>query len=160
MRFSRQEYWSGLPFPSPRDRTQESNPGLLPCRQILSQWSYKGSPTGKSLNLFWVCFQKLCILPRGIKCRRLRFDSWVRKIHWRSDRLPIPVSWALLVIQLVKNLPAMWETWVWSLGWEDPWRRERLPTPVFWLGEFHELYSPWGCKESDMTEQLSLHTVN
>ena len=29
-------------------------------------------------------------------------------------------SWAALVAQLVKNLPAMWETWVWSLGWEDP----------------------------------------
>jgi len=25
-----------------------------------------------------------------------------------------------MVAQLVKNLPAMWETWVWSLGWEDP----------------------------------------
>ena len=25
-----------------------------------------------------------------------------------------------LAAQLVKNLPAMWETWVWSLGWEDP----------------------------------------
>ena len=37
------------------------------------------------------------------------------------------------------------------------WRREKLPTPVFWPGEFHGLYSPWGCKESDMTEQLS-HT--
>ena len=37
-----------------------------------------------------------------------------------------------------------------------PWRRERLPTPVFWLGEFHGLYSPWGHKESDTTEQLSL----
>ena len=37
--------------------------------------------------------------------------------------------------QLVKNPPAMKETWVWSLGWEDPWRRERLPTPVFWPGE-------------------------
>ena len=37
-----------------------------------------------------------------------------------------------------------------------PWRREWLPTPVFWSAEFHELYSPWGCKELDMTEQLSL----
>ena len=27
-----------------------------------------------------------------------------------------------------------------------------LPTPVFWPGEFHGPYSPWGCKESDMTE--------
>ena len=26
-----------------------------------------------------------------------------------------------------------------------PWGRERLPTPGFWLGEFHGLYSPWGC---------------
>ena len=37
-----------------------------------------------------------------------------------------------------------------------PWRRERLPTPVFWPGEFHGLYSPWGRKESDTTERLSL----
>ena len=29
-------------------------------------------------------------------------------------------SWASLVAQLVKNPPAMWETWVQSLGWEDP----------------------------------------
>ena len=36
------------------------------------------------------------------------------------------------------------------------WRKERLPTPVFQHGEFHGLYSPWGCKESDMTEWLSL----
>ena len=56
------------------------------------------------------------------------------------------------VAQLVKNLPAMWETWVRSLSWEDPWRRKRLPTPVFWPGEFHGLCSTWGCKESDTTE--------
>ena len=33
---------------------------------------------------------------------------------------PFQHSWASLVTQLVKTLPAMWETWVWSLGWEDP----------------------------------------
>ena len=33
---------------------------------------------------------------------------------------PHQYSWASLVAQLVKNLPAMWETWVRSLGWEDP----------------------------------------
>ena len=32
---------------------------------------------------------------------------------------PLQHSWASLVAQLVKNLPAMWETWVRSLGWED-----------------------------------------
>ena len=50
-----------------------------------------------------------------------------------------PTPRASLVAQLVKNLPAILETWIWSLGWEDPWRRERLPTPVFWPGKFHEL---------------------
>ena len=33
---------------------------------------------------------------------------------------PLQYSWASLVAQLVKNLPAMWETWVRSLHWEDP----------------------------------------
>ena len=33
---------------------------------------------------------------------------------------PLQYSWVSLVAQLVKNPPAMWETWVWSLGWEDP----------------------------------------
>ena len=33
---------------------------------------------------------------------------------------PLQYSWAFLVTQLVKNLPAVQETWVQSLGWEDP----------------------------------------
>ena len=33
---------------------------------------------------------------------------------------PLQYSWASLVAQLVKNQPAMWETWIQSLGWEDP----------------------------------------
>ena len=33
---------------------------------------------------------------------------------------PLQCSWASLVAQMVKNSPAMQETWVWSLGWEDP----------------------------------------
>ena len=33
---------------------------------------------------------------------------------------PLQYSWASVVAQLVKNLPAMQETWVRSLGWEDP----------------------------------------
>ena len=46
MVFLKQEYWIGLPFPSPRDLlTQELNLGLLHCsRQILYLLSYKGSP--------------------------------------------------------------------------------------------------------------------
>ena len=56
--------------------------------------------------------------------------------------------------QLVKNLPVIWGTWVGKI----PWRREQLLTPVFWPGEFHGLYSPWGHKESDMTERLLTFT--
>ena len=54
---------------------------------------------------------------------------------------PLQYSWASLVAQLLKNPPAMWETWVQSLGWKDLWRREQLPTLVFWAGESHGLYS-------------------
>ena len=61
-------------------------------------------------------------------------------------------AWASLAAQMVKNPPAMQETWVGKI----PWRREWLPTPVFWPVEFHGLYSPWGHKELDTTEQLSL----
>ena len=67
------------------------------------------------------------------------------------------------MVQTVKNLPAMQETWVPSLGWEDPFEKEKLPTPVFLPGEFHGQMSlaglsPCGRKELDTTEQLSLHT--
>ena len=61
--------------------------------------------------------------------------------------------------QLVKNMPAMQKTWFNPWVGKMPWRRERLPTPAFWPGEFHGLDSPWGHKESDMTEQLSLSLV-
>ena len=56
-----------------------------------------------------------------------------------------------------KNLLTMQEPWVQSWVGKIPWRRERITTPVFWPGEFHGLYSPLGCKESDMTERVSLH---
>ena len=46
----------------------------------------------------------------------------------------------------------MFNPWVGKI----PWRRERLPTLVFWSEEFHGLYSPWGHKESDTTEKLSV----
>ena len=66
-----------------------------------------------------------------------------------------------LVAQLVKNLPAIQETWVHSLGWEDPLEEEMTTTPVFLPGEFHGQrslagYGPRGRKELDITEQLTL----
>ena len=60
---------------------------------------------------------------------------------------------------MVKDLLAVQETRLQSLGQEMPWRREWLPTPVFFPEKSHGRrslagYSPWGLKESDMTEQL------
>ena len=68
---------------------------------------------------------------------------------------PLQYSWASLMAQLVKNPPAVLETWVWSLGWEDPLEKGkathssilawRIPWTVFhgvtksqtWLSDFH-----------------------
>ena len=61
---------------------------------------------------------------------------------------------------MVKNLPAMWVTWVRSLGWEDLLGKGMATSLVFWPGESHGQrslvgYSSWGCKELDTTERLS-----
>ena len=50
---------------------------------------------------------------------------------------------ASLVAQLVKTLPAMWDTWVWSLGWEDPLKKGKAMHSSILAGEFHGLYSSW-----------------
>ena len=67
---------------------------------------------------------------------------------------PLQYSWASLVAQLVKNPPAMWETWIQSLGWEDPLEKGkatyscyltwRIPWTIMgsqkswiWLNNFH-----------------------
>ena len=42
---------------------------------------------------------------------------------------------------------------------ERPLEKGTVSTPVFWPGEFHGLYSTWGRKESDKTEQLSLTLI-
>ena len=73
--------------------------------------------------------------------------------HAEGIVCPLQYSWASLVAQMVVNPTAMWETWVWSLNWEDPledllrnskenilfsgeyWRQS---TPIFLPGE-----SPW-----------------
>ena len=70
---------------------------------------------------------------------------------------PLQYSWASPVAQLVKNPPAMQEIWVQSLGWEDLLEKGKathssiLAWRIPWA-----VYCPWGLKESDTTEQLSL----
>ena len=73
---------------------------------------------------------------------------------------PLQNFWASLITQTVKNLLAIREIWIWSLGWKIPWRKEhathssilawRIPW-MEWPGRLH------GIAESDRTEWLSLH---
>ena len=76
----------------------------------------------------------------------------------KTERLSLSL-WASLVAQMVKHLSAMqkpgFNPWVGKI----PWRKKWQPTPVFLPGKSHGQkspvgYSPWGCKESDMTERL------
>ena len=57
---------------------------------------------------------------------------------------------------VVKNPPAMQETWVQFLGWEDPLEKGKATHSSILPGEFHGLYSPWDHKELDMTDRPSL----
>ena len=59
-------------------------------------------------------------------------------------------SWAFPMAQLVKNLPAMRETWVCSLGWEDALEKGKTT---------HSSILAWSHKGSDTTEQLSLSHI-
>ena len=66
---------------------------------------------------------------------------------------------------MVKNLPAILETQVQSLGWEDPLEEEMATHSSILPEESHEQrslkgYSPWVRKESNMTEQLHFHFLS
>ena len=57
--------------------------------------------------------------------------------------------------QLVKNLPAMWETWFQSLGREDTLEKGKATHSSILAWRIpYTVYSPWACKESDTTERL------
>ena len=87
------------------------------------------------------------LVKNRLQCRRPWFNSWVGKTHWRRDRLPTPIF---------LDFPCG------SAGKESTCKAgegKGYPLQVFWPGEFHGLYNPWGCKELDTTEWLSLFHV-
>ena len=68
-----------------------------------------------------------------------------------STNFCIKNTFVHMVAQTVKNPPAMQETWVRSLGREDPLEKGMASIPVFLPGESHGQrslvgYSPWGCR--------------
>ena len=109
MGFSRQEYWSGLPFPSPGDLP---NPGIKSRSLALQTDALPSEPPGKPkwswepfktelltryaivFNLFKVFSRWLSGKESTYKCRRFRrlgFNPWVKKIPWRKTWQPSPV---------------------------------------------------------------------
>ena len=68
---------------------------------------------------------------------------------------PLQYSWASLVVQMVKNPPAMQETWVQSLGWEDPLEKgmatycPKLFTPIGTLKGRDHYHSHFTAKETE-----------
>ena len=75
---------------------------------------------------------------------------WSGRSHGEGVDYPHQYSWASLVAQLVKNLHAMQETWVRSLGWENPlekgkathssilaWKIQSVGSEIVGLGDFH-----------------------
>ena len=86
----------------------------------------------------------------GLQHARLPCSSPTREVcSGIGLSYPLQYSWASLVAQKVKNLPAMWKTWVRSLGWKLSWRRAWQTTPVFlpqeslWTEEPGGVQSMW-----------------
>ena len=77
------------------------------------------------------------------------FDSSGRSSE-EGISYPLQYSWASLVAQLVKNLPAMRETLVRSLDWEDSLEKGMANHSSILVWRIP--WNPWGRKESDMTE--------
>ena len=83
--------------------------------------------------------------------------SSVRKIRWRRGRLPTPLFLGFPCGSAGKESACNAGNLGLIPGWEDALEKGKaIPTPVFWPGEFQGLLSPWGCKELDKTERLSL----
>ena len=87
----------------------------------------------------------------GDSCTYFRREG--QKCKRRKTRGSSEIQWTFLVAQMVKNLPALWEIWVQSLGWEDPWRRAWQPTPILLPGQ-----SPWA-EEPGGLQSMGPHRV-
>ena len=132
---------------------------------LLNSWESKesgktggNSPSGNSKQIDWGWFQNrwaVAIKPEAwmtFLCILTGLNQWYSQL-WGAS----------LVAQLVKNLSAMQETLVQSLGWGDP-LEEGMAThsSILCLKNPHGQmgltgYCPWGHKESDTTKQLSMH---
>ena len=110
------------------------------------------------LNYFGGLLSWLICKEPACQSRNHGFDPWEARIPCSSKQLSpcIPSIKPVLVAQRVNRLLAMQETWVRSLGQEDPLEKEMQPTPVLLPGKFHGWrslvgYRLWDHKESATT---------
>ena len=211
MGFSRQEYWNGLPFPSPGDLP---DPGIRPCLLHPLHWQARSLPLVPPIRLYisWSvypsgCFQVSTVMnktvtniPVQVFCGHMFsffLGKYLRK-EWLGHRVDIfnflktakqlskiviPVNFLdvvyflysfdhrtprickmsrydeiafkislnySLIAQLVKNPPAMQDTLVRSLSWEEPLEKRKATHSSILAWRI-----PWGCQELDTTEWLS-----
>ena len=119
---------------------------------------------GKVMSLLFNILSRFPLLVKNPVCKESACNAgdcgWIpgseRSAGEGISDYPLQYSWVSLVAQLVKNPPTMWETWVQSLGWEDPLDTGKATHSSVLAWRMPWLYSPWGFKESDTTEQLSL----
>ena len=156
--FSRQEHWSGLPFPSPRHKSEKwkwsrtamsdsSRPhGLQPTR-LLRPWDFvymytylEGSYahhyiTNAILRYIYLNVMYMCVY--------VYIYIYIYIYICTHSQ-----SWASLVAQMVTNPPAMRKTWVRCLGWEDP-LEESMAT--------HSSILAWRIPKDEGTWQVTVH---
>ena len=151
MEFSRPEYWSGSPFPSPGDRP---NPGIEPRSPTLQEDSSPAEPPEKppntgvgSLSLLQGIFLTQELNRGLLHCRQILYQLSCDGSPWKSGK------WHKIKKLRSNSLHSKESNRQCRRPGFSPWRREWQPTPVFLLGGFHGQRSlvgcsPWGRRES------------
>ena len=127
----------------------------------ISQLQSEGYVVGTKTS----CITFLCLFKRAslmaqvggetwLQCRRPRFDSWVRKIRWRRDRLPTPTLMGFPCGSARKESACRpgFNPW----GGKIPWRRGRLPTHSILAWRIPWTYTAHGVAKSQTWLRLSL----
>ena len=136
MRFSRQEYWSGLPCPPPGDLP---DPGIEPVSPASPAWLADSLPLSHWGSPLSTCSDEQFIAPDNNILNLIVLSNSVLKCLLTQGQTSVSLLWGSLwylrgfPCSSVKNLFAMQETWVWSLDWDDLLeKRKAIPLPVFW----------------------------
>ena len=198
--------WSNMVFPATLVQTMAGFVGkdlaCLRSRYLHGLLTYLILSKIKQLLLllYLIWYRYYTVLSRGVSYFTTFFQRRYLISDWTSQYAPVPASqmllahftrgkgfseiinhilpfWASLAAQLVKNLPALKETWVWSLSWEDPYQLQYsglensmdcivhgVANSWTWLGYFHFhppifTWGRWSLTPSIVTFRLLLFKI-